>query len=93
MCEKAINSSDFKTYLALFDMSKAFDNVDREQLFQYLEEMLINTQNIKIRVNGKLGKPFTTLLGIRQGDCLSAILFIIYLGGTLLNPIPSGGCS
>ena len=96
MCEKAINASDFKVYLALFDMSKAFDNVERETLFKYLEEflepdelhilsLLINTPKIRVKVNGKLGNKFESLLGILQGDCLSAILFIIYLAKTLKN--------
>ena len=96
LIEKAINASDFKAYLALFDMSKAFDNVDREKLFKYLEEilepdelhlmsLLINTPNIQVRVNGKIGEQFTTLLGILQGDCLSAVLFILYLAKILQN--------
>ena len=36
-------------------------------------------------MNGKIGETFTTFLGILQGDCLSAILFIIYLAKTLRN--------
>ena len=40
MCEKVINSGDFKAYLALFNMTKAFDNVERDKLLEYLEELL-----------------------------------------------------
>ena len=96
LCEKAINTTDYTVYLALFDMSKAFDNVDRAKLLNYLQEilepdelhiisLLINTPQIQVRVNGRLGAIFTTLIGILQGDCLSAILFIIYLSKTLKN--------
>ena len=37
---KAISSNDFKIYLLLIDMSKAFDTVNRNKLFTILEEFL-----------------------------------------------------
>ena len=96
LLEKAINASEYVVYLALFDMSKAFDNVDREKLFCYLEEILepdelhildilTNTPKVQVRVNQELGDAFVTMLGIMQGDCLSATLFIYYLAMTLKN--------
>ena len=65
-------------------------NSNRQKLFQYLERILgedelhllsILTRNpkIQVRVNGTLGERFATLIGIMQGDVLSAILFIFYL--------------
>ena len=38
--EKAIISSNYKIYLILLDMSKAFDTVNRKILFDHLEETL-----------------------------------------------------
>ena len=40
LAEKAINSSDYQVYPSLFDMSRAFDTVNRIKLFQYLENIL-----------------------------------------------------
>ena len=36
LAEKAINASDYTIYLLLLDMSKAFDTVDRKQLFAHI---------------------------------------------------------
>ena len=41
VAEKAITSSDYKMYILLLDMSKAFDIVNRNQLFETLEEILL----------------------------------------------------
>ena len=38
------------------------------------------------------GKTLTTTLGIPQGDCLSAILFTLYLSNTLSAKIPTRLC-
>ena len=38
---------------------------------------------LRIRIDGKTGKEFTTKVGIAQGDCLSALLFIFYLANTI----------
>jgi hypothetical protein len=75
-------------------MSKAFDTVDRNKLFQILETLLLpdelhlfdiltNDCKLQVRVGTTLNDAFTTQLGIMQGDCLSAILFIIYLAYAL----------
>ena len=94
MAEKAINENNGETYLALFDMSKAFDTVNREILFNHLERilnpdelhllsMLTNRPIIKVKVKEELGRDFNTEIGIMQGDCLSAIFFIFYLSKSL----------
>ena len=41
LAEKAITSSDYKIYILLLDMSKAFDTVNRNQLFETVEEILL----------------------------------------------------
>ena len=38
---------------------------------------------MKIKVNHAFGELFITLIGIMQGDCLSALLFIFYLAECL----------
>ena len=77
--------------MTLLDMSKAFDTVDRKTLFENLEKILlpeelhlfsIITRNpsIKVKVNNVFSELFSSLVGIMQGDCMSVILFIYYLG-------------
>ena len=98
LVEKAIISSDYKVHLLLLDMSKAFDTVNRNTLFQHLEEILeddelyilhrlTNNPQLSVKIGDTTGELFTTTLGIMQGDCLSAILFIYYLAMCLRHPI------
>ena len=98
LAEKAIISNDYKIHLLLLDMSKAFDTVDRNKLFEHLEEILhddelyilhrlTNNPQLAVKIGNTTGKHFTTTLGIMQGDCLSAILFIFYLAMCLRQPI------
>ena len=98
LAEKAILSSDYHIYLLLLDMSKAFDTFDRKILFEHLEELLdedelyilhilTNKPEISVKVGNIVGTSFKTTIGILQGDCLSAILFIFYLAKCLQNPI------
>ena len=64
IAEKAITSNDYTAFLLLLDMSKAFDTVDRELLFNHLEKILepdelhimsrlTNHPQIKVRVGTK----------------------------------------
>ena len=84
LVEKAIISSDYVIHLLLLDMSKAFDTVDRNVLFEHLEEILhedelyilhilTNNPQLQVKIGNTTGELFTTTLGIMQGDCLSAI--------------------
>ena len=77
LLEKAINSSDYTVFLSLFDMSKAFDTVNRQKLFEHLENILnpdelhllsiiTNFTKVKVKVNNVYGTMFTTLIGIMQ---------------------------
>ena len=94
LCEKAIAAQDIKLDLKLIDMSKAFDTINRKILFEHLDDILdegelyyisvlTNKPMLKIKVEDTLTSPFKTTQGIMQGDCLSAILFIFYLGKAL----------
>ena len=98
LVEKAIISSDYKVHLILLDMSKAFDTVKRNQLFEHLDEILeddelyilhrlTNNPQLAVKIGNTTGELFTTTMGIMQGDCLSAILFIYYLAMCLRRPI------
>ena len=103
LAEKAIISSSYKVYILLLDMSKAFDSVNRKILFEKLEmilepdelhllSILTKTPKLKIKVNQTYGELFETKIGIMQGDCLSAVLFIFYLACCLekeLQNIPN----
>ena len=96
LAEKAINSNDYKIFLSLFDMSKAFDTVNRRKLFEHLERILnpdelhllsiiTNFTKVKMKVNEAHGDLFVTYIGIMQGEWLSALLFIFYLAECLQN--------
>ena len=75
-------------------MSKAFDTVNRKQLMidlgQTLEQdelhllsIITNRPKLSVKLDGELGEQFPTYVGICQGDCLSAVLFIFYLSCAL----------
>ena len=77
-----------KKYVAVFvDFRKAYDSVDRTTLFNILREMgtdnktlqliketLTNTYS-KVKFMGEISEPFEIKTGVRQGDCLSPLLF------------------
>ena len=75
-------------------MSKAFDTVDRGTLFEDLKDILNNDElhmisillnDVKLSVKcGKVtGENFNTNVGVPQGDCLSPVLFTLYLAKAL----------
>ena len=94
LIDKAITSNDYNLHILLLDMSKAFDTVNRKTLIQQLEKVLqpdeihllsilTNRPLITVSLDGEQGEGFNTYVGICQGDCLSAILFIFYLACAL----------
>ena len=94
MIDKAITSCEYNIFILLLDMSKAFDTVNRKTLLQELEKtlepdeihllsILTNRPLISIHLDGETGEGFHTHVGICQGDCLSAVLFIFYLACAL----------
>ena len=75
-------------------MSKAFDTVNRKKLMLDLQKLLdpdevhllsiiTNRPLLSVTLNGDTGQEFPTYVGICQGDCLSAVLFIFYLACAL----------
>ena len=74
----------------LLDMSKAFDTDCRSKLLTDLQEdemhmmaVLISDVILTVKVGKELGEQIQTEVGITQGDCLSAVLFIFYLAKSL----------
>ena len=81
----------------MLDMSKAFDTVIRATLIEDLKEILepeevhlitILIKEVKLRVKCEknTGDDFITNTGVPQGDCLSPILFTLYLSKALKTP-------
>ena len=94
LIDKAITTKDNNLHILLIDMSKAFDTVNRRILLEHLQEVLqpdelhlmsilTNRPNITVSLDGEKGDGFDTYVGICQGDCLSAVLFIFYLANAL----------
>ena len=99
LAEKAITSENYDIFILMLDMSKAFDTVNRNKLMTILKSVLsdcelhrmhilINTVNLNVRLGNNVGENITTSVGICQGDCLSALLFIVYLASSI-RPLPS----
>ena len=80
-----------KLYCTLIDFTKAFDYVVRDNLWYKLitlgiRGIILNIiksfyANVKswVKFCNKLGNQFACSLGVRQGECLSPILFSLYL--------------
>ena len=94
LAEKAITSDNYEIMLLLFEVSKAFDTVRRNELFKILKEVLddddlhmmkvlVENVKLKVKIGNEIGNDIHTNIGIPQGDCLSAIFFIVYLAEAL----------
>lgn len=91
-----------KIYCTFIDFTKAFDYVVRDNLWYKLVTLGIRGKilniiksiyaNVKSRVKycNKLGNEFSCSLGVRQGECLSPILFSLYLNDIEEQFINSG---
>ena len=90
LAEKAITSENYDIFLLFLDISKAFDTVDRSKLMEILKNILtpselhmiylvINDVILNVKIGDKVGADILTAIGICQNDCLSALLFILYL--------------
>ena len=90
LAEKAITSENYDILILLLDMSKAFDTVYRSKLMEILKNiltpseyhmmfLLVNDVILKVKLGCNTGADIKTAIRICQGDCLSALLFILYL--------------
>src|ERR1700744_1841205 len=78
-------------FLCFIDLEKAFDRVPRQRLFEVLSEYGVDgflLEAIKslyvgrragVSLDGELSKSFEVGEGVRQGCCLSPLLFIIFM--------------
>ena len=94
LAELAITTQDNTIYMLLLDMSMAFDTVNRHKPFEmlktFLEEdeihilkILTEDVTLRVKIENEIGIDIITDIGVPQGDCLSALLFIIYLAFAL----------
>ena len=85
-----ITSENYDIFLLLLDMPKAFDTVDRRKLMNIfgsiltkcelpMMHVLINNVILNVKIGNKTGPGIHTNIEICQGDCLSDLLFILYL--------------
>ena len=91
-----------KLYCAFVDLTKAFDYVVRENLWYKLIKFGLRGKvlniiksmylSVKSRVKhcNKLGNEFYCSLGVRQGECLSPLLFSLFLNDIEEHFIQSG---
>jgi hypothetical protein len=81
-------------FILFVDYEKAYDNVNRDKLWEIMENKVPNYllnkiksiyRNTKVRIkfNEDLSEPIPTNKGIRQGCGLSPILFYIYINKTV----------
>ena len=84
-------------YACFLDATKAFDRVCHDKLFTFLRDRGIPSQYVKILVNwyssqqmcvrwgSSLSEAFSVKNGVKQGGCLSPLLFNVYLNDLLIQ--------
>jgi len=83
--------------IAFIDLEAAFDSLNREKIWKILRKMKV-TQKLrkviinlyknvegKVRLNGKCSQIFKMRRGVKQGDSLSPLLFIVVMNEILKN--------
>jgi hypothetical protein len=91
------NEYNTQIYIMFIDFRKAFDSIDRKEMIKIIEQLMIpeklkrvvkmiivNTKATVITRGGET-EEFTINKGIRQGDSLSATLFIIVMDYVVRN--------
>jgi len=78
-------------YVAFIDFSKAYDRVDRAVLWRVLAGMGLHGRalaavqamyanvTLQVRIDGQLGEPFGSAVGVKQGCPLSPLLFGLFI--------------
>jgi hypothetical protein len=77
--------------MLLVDFTQAFEGIDRKRFYEAMEwlkipdklirltRMAMNTTQAKVKIDNKLSVKFEFNTGVKQGDGLSAALFIVAL--------------
>jgi sorting nexin-29 len=88
MLEKHIER-DSDLYMLFVQFTQAFDSVNRKKLIESMNKMIIphkiirmvemtvNHTKAKVKTGNKLSETFDFSVGVKQGDGLSAVLFIL----------------
>ena len=88
---KLVNCDKRKLYCAFVDFRKAFDLVYRNGIWHklisngvsskmvHMLKAIYESVNSCVRVNGKLSDHFDTYMGVKQGEPLSPLLFIVFI--------------
>jgi hypothetical protein len=86
-CDNRVRPPPPPVFACFVDFSKAFDKMRRDHLWSRLDtlglegELLAALQamykvvKMRVKVSGRLGAAFDSLLGVKQGDPLSPVLF------------------
>ena len=97
-------SKNTPVFVCAMDMSKAFDRVCHERLFNILEKRQVpfyiisllkywyREQEFRVLWGNSLSSSFRPGCGIRQGSILSAILFAVYMDDLSKELNGEGGC-
>ena len=95
--DKIVKGEKNKLYCCFIDIKKAFDFTNKNHLFYNLLrdyeiggnflkllQQIYTDHKVYVRVSGGLLKPITTTIGLKQGCCLSGLLFNLFV-----NKLPS----
>jgi hypothetical protein len=79
------------------DYKQAYDSINRDQLIEIIKEfgipskvvrlvkMTLEKTNNKVKIQGKMSPSFEMVIGLRQGDALSTLLFNLCMEKVIRN--------
>ena len=97
LIDKIVKGEGKNLYCCFIDIKKAFDFTNRNNLFFLLLNdykiggnfvkllmQMYTDHKVFVRVSGGLLQPITTTIGLKQGCCMSSLLFNLFV-----NKLPS----